>query len=591
MTAFRLVPFLVAMTLPGLAAVGQPSGALVARLSAAHEATVEAELARPAWVKTASSADRPAATQVLMLVCGYANPASRWHRSLRVLSAIEATARHLQEVRPPGGLYDAGNLDSPPDSSFMVAALLKAQILLARDAAPESEGLRTMLAEIVRTTARAIAAGGVHTPNHRWDVAAMLAATHRLYPMPGLLERAEAWLAEGIDQDADGNFSERSPAYAGKVVAPAFIELAEELGRPDLLAAVRRHLELVAHLANPDGMIVTLASRRQDQRGTARVHVADYYWAARYLAVREGDSLAAGLARWIESEHFGRLLANPLDPNWPLAWLLLRPELAGPLPDGRLPDAYVRTWPATGLARVRDGDRVATINGSNDWHAGFGHGSGLATNPTFFAFQNGAAALESVRLTPSFFGTGFFYPGEFRQTEGGWRLFQRLAVPYYQPLEADRRRADGDYALTPDGRFFAKMAFDQRARDERVLETAVEVTREDDGFALEISVDGLPGVAVTLELAFRGDGVLAGVEPWARDPQGDQPSGATVLREGWGTYRVGDDTIVFGPGIFQSPPDRMWDGHIAWTGGRMTAEGQRVYLTGVTPFRHRLIVR
>jgi hypothetical protein len=234
---------------------------------------------------------------------------------------------------------------------------------------------------------------------------------------------------------------------------------------------------------------------------------------------------------------------------------------------------------------------VATINGSNDWHAGFGHGSGLATNPTFFSFQNGAAVLDSVRLTPSFFGTGFFYPEEFEPIEGGWRLRQRLAVPYYHPLEAAQRRVDGDYPLTPDGRFFSKMAFDRRARDERVLETVVEVTREGDGFALDLRVEGLPGVAVTLELAFRGDGSLEGVEPWARDPQGDQPSAASILREGWGTYRVGNDSIVFGPGAFVAAPDRMWDGHLAWTGGRIVAEGRRVYLTGVTPFRHRLNVR
>ena len=41
------------------------------------------------------------------------------------------------------------------------------------------------------------------------------------------------WLAEGIDQDADGQFAERSPAYTAKVVNPALLTLVEELHRPN----------------------------------------------------------------------------------------------------------------------------------------------------------------------------------------------------------------------------------------------------------------------------------------------------------------------------------------------------------------------
>jgi hypothetical protein len=63
------------------------------------------------------------------------------------------------------------------------------------------------------------------------------------------------------------------------------------------------------------------------------------------------------------------------------------------------------------------------------------------------------------------------------------------------------------------------------------------------------------------------------------------------LRDGWGSFRVGDDVIEFGPGVHHGPPERMWDGQLGWTGGRILAVGQRVYLTGVTPFRHRLTIR
>jgi hypothetical protein len=599
MSSFRLLARIIAkafcfqvatIEMVSAASVNE-AGSITVRLTQAHDAKLDEMVTLPAWAKTARSSDRAAAVQVLVLATGHANGASRWHRSPDLLATMTVAAEYLQAVRPESDLYDSGNHDSPPDSSFMIAALTKALVLLENDGDERSRPLRDLLEKIIRPTAAAIARGGVHTPNHRWDVCAMLASVHHRFPTDELRTRIDEWLAEGMDQDADGNYSERSPAYSGKVVNPAFIELAEALDRPELLAAVRRNLALTARLVNPDGTVVALASRRQDQHATARVGISDFYWTARYLAVRANDRLAAGLARWIEEDFFDQLLANPRDPNWPLPWLLMRPELAGPLPEGEVPTKYTTTFEATGLARVRDGERVATINGGNDWAAGFGHGSGLATNPTFFAFEKGRAALASVRMTPDFFGTGYFYPEGIETIDGGWRLRQRVAVPYYQPLAPHLRRADGDYPLTPDGRFFSKMAFDQRPRDERVLETQVTVKPVGEGFELDLEVDGLTGVSVTVELAFRGDGTLVGVERAERDPQGDQPSQACLLGEGWGSFRVGDDVIEFGPGVNEGPPERMWDGHIAWTGGRIVAVGQRVYLTGVTPFRHRLTFR
>lgn len=594
MTPFRVLCLwlaLLALFSSRAAAAESAPSPIVQRLTALHDDRVAEALRRAPWIKTPLSGDRAASTHMLVVACGYANPSSRFHRSTEALAALESTADYLLRIRPESNLYDTGNLDSPPDSGFMVAALMKVQHLLQRDSAPASVGLRETIAQIIRPTAAAIARGGVHTPNHRWDVAAMLASVNTLYPSAGLRERAEAWLAEGIDQDAEGNYSERSPAYSAKVVNPAFIELAELLGRRDLLDHVRRNLELTAHLVDSDGSVTTVASRRQDQRAGARVSIADSYWPARFLALRENNRLAAGLARWIEQDFTELLLSNPHDPNWPLAWLLLHPELSGPLPEGDVPSEYTTFLPLTGLVRSRRGNMAATINGSNDWAAGFGHGSGLATNPAFFTFQKGRASLASVRLTPSFFDTGFFYPQGLTAVDGGWRLTQALKVPYYQPLPASARRADGDYALGPDGRFFAKMSFDQRPRDERPLNTSVTVKPVGDGYVLDLAVDGLPGVAITLELAFVGEGTLTGVEAWSRDPQGDEPSKASVLRDGWGQFRVGDDVIEFGPGVFNAAPDRMWDGHIGWTGGKVLAVGQRVYLTGVTPFRHQLTVR
>ena len=73
------------------------------------------------------------------------------------------------------------------------------------------------------------------------------------------------WLGEGIDQDPDGQFSERSTIYSA-VTDEALLDLAIILKRPALLEPVRRHLEFLLWNADADGELDVLASRRQDQQ-------------------------------------------------------------------------------------------------------------------------------------------------------------------------------------------------------------------------------------------------------------------------------------------------------------------------------------
>jgi hypothetical protein len=68
-------------------------------------------------------------------------------------------------------------------------------------------------------------------------------------------------------------------------------------------------------------------------------------------------------------------------------------------------------------------------------------------------------------------------------------------------------------------------------------------------------------------------------------------AGAFVLKDGIGRFTMGADTIEFGPGSFTQPPGRMEGENYTWVNGSLRAEGQRVYLTGVTPFRHVLRLR
>src|SRR5262249_23576710 len=153
---------------------------------------------------------------------------------------------------------------------------------------------KDILSKFLLAVGNALVTGGIHTPNHRWVVCHALARIHSLFPAARYVNRIDDWLGEGIYQDADGLFSERSPNYA-RVEVNAFTTMARLLNRPALLDPVRKHLISNLYLLQPDGENECVNSRRQDQ--DRPVHVANYYLQYRYLAIRENNSTFAAVAR------------------------------------------------------------------------------------------------------------------------------------------------------------------------------------------------------------------------------------------------------------------------------------------------------
>jgi len=99
------------------------------------------------------------------------------------------------------------------------------------------------------------------------------------------------------------------------------------------------------------------------------------------------------------------------------------------------------------------------------------------------------------------------------------------------------------------------------------------VVRESRGaFEIDVDVAGTNRVPLAVELGFRRGGGLTGAVPRAGTTD------AFLLREGMGEYRLGPDTIRFGPGRAEH----------TWTdlrGALPKLDALSVYLTGFTPFR------
>ncbi|MBO4252979.1 hypothetical protein [Streptomyces griseorubiginosus] len=519
---------------------------------------------------------RALARHVKTLVAAYRSPESVLHGSERAVAAALTHLRSLRSLQTASGLFAGGdNVQSPPDSAFTVNDVCDAHVLAA-GAGPELADVTAALADIAGAATGPLLTGGVHTPNHRWELSAALARLHRSFPDARLLARAEEWLAEGVDIDADGLYSERSAVYASIVTNPSLLLLAEVLGRSDLLDAVERNLTATLDLIRPDGTVETVHSRRQDQRQSFALW--PYLPHYRLLAIRTGRGDFAHAARLAAADGIN-------DPDL-LAQTLLTPELcrALPAPDAeKLPrDRYLRT---ARLAAHVSATAHTVVYGGSDVPEHRRIRSGLACNPTFLRLFAGAAILDAVRLSRVFFDLGPFRAADMeRLADNRYRLTQTLTTAYYQPLPKDLRRDDGAYRLVDEGRFSAAMAFPDRPQDEVSHTTRVEVDLREDGADLRIDIGG-PSVPWALELTFRPGG-----EPQGAVPLGD---GRWCLTTEPLTYRVGEDEIQVKAAVETggplAGPDRSdvlrYDPGQDHTvvGGTDATTGNRVYLGGHGP--------
>jgi hypothetical protein len=566
--------------------VGEAADQSVQALLETHDADV------------AALAHRPAMGRLLAMVTVFTEPGSRfygagYHGAGGLRKPMAGCLDRLEQLQGPTGLFDGTNLCSPPDSAFTLNDVcLALGLIRALDTPPDPvlAEVDARLSGIVSRATDAMVAGGVHTPNHRWELCAALAQMDRLQPRPGIAERISEWLAEGIDQLPDGMYSERSPLYATAVTNPSLLAIADSSGRPDLLEHVRRNLTAFLPWFSPDGSVESVFSRRQDQWMT--FDAAPFLHLYRRLANQDGRQDFAAAATWLEGlplHEPAKLLALArLDP-----WL--REALPGTRPaEGAPPSGlpfHAAMAPAdaalesSGVYRFRGSGSVVTVFGGCDALVP-GVVSGLAANPTFLRFAHGAAVLTDVRLSRSFFDLGPFRSQHTVANGTAVTLSEELEANFYLPLPAQQRRADGIYALEHEGRFSAGMDFGSRPAVVHKLATDIAVQADGGQAVLDISFGGAD-TAFALELTFRPGGTLDGAIPLGG-------TGAFQLVEGMGRYRVGGDAIEFGPGLPASPdtPAAYNPGEsYRYLAGTNASGGLKVYITGRTRGSHRFTFR
>ena len=495
---------------------------------------------------------------VSLLGYAYLLEGGRHYRSGEVLERILAGAEFGRHIRRPSGCFDliTTNFDSAPDTGFQVQTISPVVKAARRAAAGGDAGageIAEALGEIVRTAVPGMTAGGFHTPNHRWVLVSALSQARTLFPDVDAMGTIEAYLAETVDINADGEYTERSTGVYNAVCNRSLRIAAVELDRPELLAPVRKNLDLSYHLLHADGAVVTSISRRQDRgQDVVPVGLADSYYT---LARMDRNGFYAAVADWL----FG---LQPGGLPWTLHALLEHPEWReDDLRREPLPDDYSKVYATSGLWRVRRGKMSATA------------ASGI-TAP--FSLRHGQADLSAVKLCASYFAISQFSGEDLRAEDGKIQLthpgrgrhhdgpvyYQPLGEPVDQQRWQETRMQRDVYVLPP-------------------LEIGLTVAEVKDGFDLQIATSkGLDGVPFQIACDFGPGGEL------------DLDSGAvlgvagqtTFLKSGYAVYHVGNDAISIGPGAHAH---RMW--HMRGSEG--VSDAFRVLITLVTPVDRALEIR
>ncbi len=421
---------------------------------------------------------RLAAYALARMVPALRHPGSAYFQSAEGRRLIASGLEFIERERRESGCFDLSscNFDSAPDTAFPVIELMDVWPLM-----PEGDELSGRLLGIIERACEGIMAGGFHTPNHRWVIAACLKQAARITGRKDFDRRADTYLGEGLDINSAGEFAERSAGIYNVVNDEKMLRLFTLTGDRQYLQAARANLEMMRRYIEPDGSLFTPNSTRQD-KGTK-------VWASRYWLLYlltgylsdDADFAAISRELWEIGAKHGQLPGG-------LIWLMRYPDLeafgekAETVP---AMDRFSQFYHLSGIARWRRGRMSCTA---------------LKGHADFLYISSGEADL-CVSLYGNVCDRRNFIPETLEEIPGGCRMTMEMPNWYYLPIE-------GDGPATQD--WWAMNNRETRRRQiKATLRYTVDVTVGEDGVDLRLRAEGMDRVPLRLELGFT-PGVLRG---------------------------------------------------------------------------------
>lgn len=504
-------------------------------------------------------------------LCVYFSPESCFYKDSRLFDAVKLGLGFIEKWQRQDGSLDfpTCNFYSAPDTAFCFRRLYGAyRILDQYGETQEEEALKKRYLILLLKCIPILLYGGFHTPNHRWAVTATLLQLAGLVEQNGdlalkaahfpakteepmtpeglagqLRKRADQYLAEGIDGDADGEYAERSTGNYNAVVDKSLISAYEATGREEFLGYVERNLHMMLYYFDGDDTIFTQNSTRQDQ-GKA-LYPDQYFYLYTYMAAKTGNPLFDAAAHKIirDNRERGDRAQDSMYLFMMYDWMKDY-EFKG---YGFLPE-YRKYFPGSQVLRVKKPGYVYSV---------------LNQKAAFLFLKFGSLPI-GLRIGESYCDIRNFIPKDMQVTEDGCILKAESKGWYYQPFAQDQGTSDW-------------WAMDHSKR-ELVITSSLLITvtvRElENGLEITVKSEGLQGLPLRVEADVPAGCILENETFCLTAGKGE----SLILRDGCLNLHDGAKRIVIGPGY----GTHAFKGH--YSGEEKNRNGYSIFLNDYTPY-------
>ena len=491
----------------------------------------------------------------------YLNSRSRYYKSEKLMEALQLAADGVARVQRKSGYidYPCCNFFSAPDTSFCYKRLNDGYRLMKKyqDVADTTILQKKYLA-IMRMAAEAIRDGGFHTPNHRWGICAALMQAAKLFAddtefAKSLMDRTVLYLQEGIDGNSEGEYAERSTGNYNAVVNNAMMAMYQCSKDVKYLGYVERNLNMMRYYIEPNDMVFTQNSTRQDQG--KEIFMDKYLYQYLYLLAYDGTD---GFIKLTPEEHArfdgaahqiikGCAETGRQAPNCLHLLMIYDKTLDYTFENCGFLKTYHKLFKEAGVLRVKKENYSYTV---------------MKNRSAFLYFNvNGLEAF--LKIGESYCEIRNFVPDEMDVQEGKTVLSHTARGWYYLPWKEKQNTSDW-------------WQMDHKKRDLMItsdLHTQVVITELADGLEISVDTDGLERLPLRMELCVPSQTTLENDHFCMETVAGK----SMVLSDDYVTMTKGLTSIEFGPGACE----HHFKGH--YSGEEVNADGYTIYCNTYTP--------
>lgn len=493
---------------------------------------------------------------VASITTAYCNKDCRYYHDDALLERVVLGLDYVDRAQHENGLFDyvTCNFFSAPDTAFCILAWIpRLQYLMGQATLTPGEALlKTRMEKVIRAGGRGLLEGGFHTPNHRWAIASVLSCCGRLFGEEELTQAAFAYLKEGMDCNADGEYAEKSAGNYNQVNNDAMLLLSKSLGDPAYEQNAMRNLKMMLTYWEPDDSIFTANSTRFDK--DRLVYPGSYYWEYLDLGVRYHVPEFLSMTNYIVDIFQRKRLPVP---DYLIEYMLHPEYVDYEWEACGTPTRYAAFYQDSAIARVRRDRYTYTVMGGKS---------------DFLYVHNGSIKL-AVKIGGSFCEQRAFKAETMtRDEDGAFRLHQTMRGWYYLPFE--EKPATSDWWKMDNASRKKKLGPD--------MDVDVVIREIADGLEVELQTSGVAGAPWRVELAFSGIDRIT--SPHMTMPvHGDE---VLVLKDSEFEASNPGSVMKLGPAFGTHHFTEGKEDSEAKTPGAAT-----VYLTDYTPFHHVLTIR